>query len=285
MVLLDPRLLLNAYAPSAGEDFAGLSRMLGRNAAYIQQYVRRGVPRRLKEEERRKLARYFAVSGVATGRAAGETGAATAWSRQTPSGDGFGRSRRDRVRGAGAGLFRFRRKLAEGAHRDPAGKVVDRPGRRRFHGADAESRGTISWSISAMPPTAYATGFTCFGSTTRWSSSGSRFIRWAGRLTVQSDNPAYPDWPNFRHRRDQLHRPRDLGGPRGRLTVSAGGRSATAAPPARRRSPVPIRTPFIGLPIAIPPAKPARMQKVRKHPPAWVVRVFIAATPQPIAKI
>ena len=35
--------------------------MLGRNQAYIQQYVRRGVTRRLKEEERRKLARYFSV--------------------------------------------------------------------------------------------------------------------------------------------------------------------------------------------------------------------------------
>ena len=36
--------------------------MLGRNSAYIQQFVRRGVPKRLKEEERRKLARYFSVS-------------------------------------------------------------------------------------------------------------------------------------------------------------------------------------------------------------------------------
>jgi phage repressor protein C with HTH and peptisase S24 domain len=36
--------------------------MLGRNPAYIQQFVRRGVPKRLKEDERRKLARYFAVS-------------------------------------------------------------------------------------------------------------------------------------------------------------------------------------------------------------------------------
>ncbi|MFL6740553.1 MAG: helix-turn-helix transcriptional regulator, partial [Sphingomicrobium sp.] len=45
-----------------GEDFAGLSRMLGRNPAYIQQYVRRGVPKRLREEDRRKLARYFSIS-------------------------------------------------------------------------------------------------------------------------------------------------------------------------------------------------------------------------------
>jgi phage repressor protein C with HTH and peptisase S24 domain len=36
--------------------------MLGRNPAYIQQFVRRGVPRRLGETERRKLANYFGVS-------------------------------------------------------------------------------------------------------------------------------------------------------------------------------------------------------------------------------
>jgi len=44
-----------------GEDFAGLSRLIGRNPAYIQQFIRRGVPRRLGEEERRRLARYFSV--------------------------------------------------------------------------------------------------------------------------------------------------------------------------------------------------------------------------------
>jgi phage repressor protein C with HTH and peptisase S24 domain len=57
----DPRLVLERLCAERGEDFAGLSRMLGRNPAYIQQFVRRGVPKRLKEEERRKLARYFAV--------------------------------------------------------------------------------------------------------------------------------------------------------------------------------------------------------------------------------
>lgn len=59
---MDPRFVLERLCAERGEDFAGLSRMLGRNAAYIQQYVRRGVPKRLKEEERRKLARYFSVS-------------------------------------------------------------------------------------------------------------------------------------------------------------------------------------------------------------------------------
>ena len=60
-MLSDPRLVLERLCAERGEDFAGLSRMLGRNAAYVQQFVRRGVPKRLKEEERRKLARYFSI--------------------------------------------------------------------------------------------------------------------------------------------------------------------------------------------------------------------------------
>jgi phage repressor protein C with HTH and peptisase S24 domain len=58
----DPRQILERLCKERGEDFAGLSRMLGRNSAYVQQYVRRGVPKRLKEDERRKLARYFSIS-------------------------------------------------------------------------------------------------------------------------------------------------------------------------------------------------------------------------------
>ena len=66
-MLTDPRLVLERLCAERGEDFAGLSRMLGRNPAYIQQFVRRGVPKRLKEEERRKLARYFSVSETLLG--------------------------------------------------------------------------------------------------------------------------------------------------------------------------------------------------------------------------
>src|SRR5690348_15737266 len=63
----DPRVVLERLCEERGEDFAGLSRMLGRNPAYIQQFVRRGVPKRLKEEERRKLARYFSVPEAVLG--------------------------------------------------------------------------------------------------------------------------------------------------------------------------------------------------------------------------
>ena len=70
----EPRLVIERLCAERGEDFAGLSRMLGRNPAYIQQFVRRGVPKRLKEAERRKLARYFAISETLLGGPAEENG-------------------------------------------------------------------------------------------------------------------------------------------------------------------------------------------------------------------
>ena len=44
-----------------GEDYASLSRLLGRNPAYIQQFIHRGSPRRLAEEDRRRLAAYLGI--------------------------------------------------------------------------------------------------------------------------------------------------------------------------------------------------------------------------------
>ena len=67
LMTTEPRFVLERLCAERGEDFAGLSRMLGRNPAYIQQFVRRGVPKRLKEEERRKLARYFSVPEAVLG--------------------------------------------------------------------------------------------------------------------------------------------------------------------------------------------------------------------------
>jgi hypothetical protein len=44
-----------------GDDYVSLSRMLGRNAAYIQQFIKRGSPKQLLEKDRAVLARYFGV--------------------------------------------------------------------------------------------------------------------------------------------------------------------------------------------------------------------------------
>jgi len=44
-----------------GDDFASVSRMLGKNPAYIQQFKRRGSPRKLDEQDRRRLAEFYGV--------------------------------------------------------------------------------------------------------------------------------------------------------------------------------------------------------------------------------
>ncbi len=50
------RQTLDRLIRERGEDYANLSRMLGRNPTYIQQFIKRGVPRKLDENDRRKLA-------------------------------------------------------------------------------------------------------------------------------------------------------------------------------------------------------------------------------------
>lgn len=74
MTSIDPRLALERLVRERGEDYAGLSRLIGRNAAYVQQFVKRGTPRQLAEGDRRTLARYFAVDESVLGGPAVETG-------------------------------------------------------------------------------------------------------------------------------------------------------------------------------------------------------------------
>ena len=58
----DPRLRLLELSRARGVSLAGLSEMIGRNSSYLQQFIRKGSPRKLEEEDRRKLAQFFAVS-------------------------------------------------------------------------------------------------------------------------------------------------------------------------------------------------------------------------------
>jgi len=58
---------LDALIHDSGEDYSSVSRLLGRNPAYIQQFIKRGSPRKLAEQDRMKLAAYFRVSEEALG--------------------------------------------------------------------------------------------------------------------------------------------------------------------------------------------------------------------------
>jgi phage repressor protein C with HTH and peptisase S24 domain len=70
MDVIDPRVALDALVADSGESFAALSRMLRRNDAYLQQFVKRGTPRVLAERDRKLLAAYFSVDEVVLGGAA-----------------------------------------------------------------------------------------------------------------------------------------------------------------------------------------------------------------------
>ncbi len=59
--MVDARAELDALIRAHGEDYASVSRLIGRNPAYIQQFIKRGTPQRLAEEDRARLAAYFAV--------------------------------------------------------------------------------------------------------------------------------------------------------------------------------------------------------------------------------
>lgn len=66
----DGRAALLRLSAARGESLAELSRMLRRNAAYLQQYVQRGTPRRLAEADARLLADHFGVAAITLGGAA-----------------------------------------------------------------------------------------------------------------------------------------------------------------------------------------------------------------------
>jgi repressor LexA len=67
MVAAEPRAALARLVAAHGESYAALSRLLGRNPAYLQQYVARGTPRALAERDRAKLASWFRVDEAVLG--------------------------------------------------------------------------------------------------------------------------------------------------------------------------------------------------------------------------
>lgn len=61
MVTHDPRARLLELATERGASLSGLSELIGRNSTYLQQFIRKGSPRKLEETDRRTLARFLGV--------------------------------------------------------------------------------------------------------------------------------------------------------------------------------------------------------------------------------
>lgn len=59
--LAGPRARLLELSQARGASLAALSELLGRNPSYLQQFIRKGSPRKLEEQDRATLARFFGV--------------------------------------------------------------------------------------------------------------------------------------------------------------------------------------------------------------------------------
>jgi len=191
----DPRETLERLLKERGEDFAGLSRLIGKNPAYIQQFIKRGTPRKLDEDDRRTIARYLGVSEQLLG----------APDPQQPDGDG--------------GMIRIPRLDVEasaghGAIAEGEGVVAhiafDPQWLRQLCKGGTNKLSFIRVQGDSMSPT-LADGDDILVD----GADGSDRLRdgiyvlrredtlmvkrlavnpFAARATVSSDNPAYPEW-------------------------------------------------------------------------------------------
>jgi hypothetical protein len=187
----EPRAVLERLMSENGDNYAGLSKLVGKNAAYIQQFIKRGSPKKLGENERAILARYYGV-------AESLLGAPTAT-------------------GQGGGL-KMVPKLAIGASAG-AGALTDREaiaGRIGFDekwlkqlARNPETLSLIRVQGDSMAPTLQDGDDIMVdrGAANTPLRDGIHVLRMddalmvkrlargpVGRLSVLSDNPVYPDW-------------------------------------------------------------------------------------------
>ncbi len=191
---IDPRAELDRLITDNRDDYAGLSKMVGRNPAYIQQFIKRGSPKRLGEFERGILARYFGVDEVLLG-APADANKTRGGLRLVPK-LAVGAS-------AGAGALTGLEALA--------GQIgFDEKWLKKL-GCDPAMLSLIRVAGDSMAPTLHDGDDIMVdrGAATKPLRDGIHVIRFddvlmvkrlargpAGQLSVLSDNPAYTDWPN-----------------------------------------------------------------------------------------
>jgi SOS-response transcriptional repressor LexA len=193
MVNEDPREALDRLIAANGDDYAGLSKLVNRNAAYIQQFIKRGSPKRLPEKERGILARYFGVDERILGGLA--TSARKFGMRTIPKLD-IGAS-------AGPGAINDAEALAGkiGFDEKWLRKLAADPGQLSLIRVDGDSMlPTLNNGDDIRVDSSAASGALRDGIHVIRMDDALMVKRLAkgpaGRLSVLSDNPSYPDWPD-----------------------------------------------------------------------------------------
>lgn len=194
MMEQDPRAALQRLILENGDDYAGLSKLVGRNAAYIQQFIKRGSPKKLPETERGILARYYGVEETLLGGPAKEVVKSSIHLIPKLA---VGAS-------AGAGAINDRETLA--------GQIGFDENWLRKQGLDPARLSLIRVEGESMSPTLNDGDDIMVDdrAATTALRDGVHVIRLDdmlmvkriavgphGRLSVLSDNPAYPGWPDL----------------------------------------------------------------------------------------
>ncbi|HVF94704.1 MAG TPA: S24 family peptidase [Sphingomonas sp.] len=183
----DPRTALKALAAARGTSLAALSAMLGRNAAYLQQFVTRGSPRTLARDDRRRLADYFGIDEVLLG--------------AEPGRRAFSLPRLDVAVSAGAGAFVDGDVVLGAEAIDPA--LAQRLGLRdglaaivRVRGNSMEP-GLVDGDLIVVDRARRSPGARgeVFVIRVDGTIMVKRVARGAGRPVATSDNPAAPEVP------------------------------------------------------------------------------------------
>jgi|KBSSwiStaDraftv2_1062776.scaffolds.fasta_scaffold489436_2 hypothetical protein len=203
---LDPaRTRLVELAAARGVSLSALSGLIGRNASYLQQFVRKGSPRKLEEIDRGTLARFFGVDETDLGAPEPTVHVPAAMAR-----GGASLVSAPRAQAEWADIPR----LALGASAGPGALADDEVpvGRLRFSSRWLKSQGLEPAMLSvievegdSMEPTLRDSDEILVDRTTRPLRAGIHVIRVddvllvkrleagsAGMVRVISDNPAYP---------------------------------------------------------------------------------------------
>jgi SOS-response transcriptional repressor LexA len=189
----EARAALEALIQERREDYASLSRMLGRNPAYIQQFIKRGVPKKLDEEDRRKLARYFGVSEAMLG------------GREAAADDLIAVPVLDVQASAGAGAFAESERAKARMRFDPSWL--------RGLALNPKQLSVIQVTGDSMAPTLENGDDILVDLGEQRLRNGIYVLRLDGvlnvkrlvlergnKVTVESDNVAYPSWPSIERR-------------------------------------------------------------------------------------
>lgn len=196
---------LIALASARGVSLAALSALIGRNTTYLQQFVRKGSPRKLEENDRHTLAQFFGV-------AESELGAGPP-QETVVRGAGLAPARSSSIRTAFAEWADIPR-LPLGASAGPGAHAVEEipSGRLRFSNRWLKAQGLEPVMLSvievegdSMEPTLRDGDEILVDRTPRPTRAGIHVIRLddvllvkrletgpGGTLRIISDNSAYP---------------------------------------------------------------------------------------------